>query len=312
MSIPYGYVYRIRNKVNGKTYIGQRKLILDKNWRQYMGSGKLIRAAIEKHGIENFNKELLAYAETPESLNVAEIDLMIRERSMGKSEYNLHIGSPVPADNNSFAHMTEEQKRECYEIIAKKNKANNRRKFEAVMELHGDSVISLYAELGSCQKVAKSLEISPKHVNIFLQEANIELNHQSIAGRLLDDGVKRKISESLRKRASEGSSPTKYFEFKCEFCEIEFGDRHSNRKFCSKSCSIAASTKLLPDPETVKILYWDENLSANAIGKIYSVSGQTIRNMMRLNGIEIRAERHRPSSKEKFSSMDQQPSVTLF
>ena len=51
------YVYRITNKINGKFYIGVHKT--EDFEDDYMGSGVAIRSAIEKYGIENFDKTML-------------------------------------------------------------------------------------------------------------------------------------------------------------------------------------------------------------------------------------------------------------
>jgi group I intron endonuclease len=48
-------IYKITNKINGKVYVGK-----DESSRiNYYGSGKNIRAAIKKYGIDNFEKEIL-------------------------------------------------------------------------------------------------------------------------------------------------------------------------------------------------------------------------------------------------------------
>jgi hypothetical protein len=58
-------IYKTTNLINGKIYIGQDS----KNNSNYLGSGKLIKLAIEKYGKENFKKEILEHCETKEVLN---------------------------------------------------------------------------------------------------------------------------------------------------------------------------------------------------------------------------------------------------
>lgn len=61
-------VYCTTNLINGKKYIG-RDL---RNNPKYLGSGKLFRAAIKKYGKENFEKEILCYAQDNNDLNELE------------------------------------------------------------------------------------------------------------------------------------------------------------------------------------------------------------------------------------------------
>lgn len=85
------YIYRITNKVNGKTYIGQHKY-KDLN-DGYMGSGILLAKAKKKYGIENFTKEILEFdISTKELANDFEQMYILFERAKGKAEYNIANG----------------------------------------------------------------------------------------------------------------------------------------------------------------------------------------------------------------------------
>jgi len=62
-------IYKTTNLINGKIYIGQDS----NNNTNYLGSGKLIKAAIKKYGSENFLKEILEECNTKILLNEREV-----------------------------------------------------------------------------------------------------------------------------------------------------------------------------------------------------------------------------------------------
>jgi len=91
----YHYIYLITNKVNGKTYIGQKSCprnVLPENDISYMGSGKLIKYALNKYGVENFNKDILAICDNLVTSNILEIEYIKLYRGIGKAEYNISDG----------------------------------------------------------------------------------------------------------------------------------------------------------------------------------------------------------------------------
>lgn len=69
---PYGFIYITSNTVNGKKYIGKRVFDSRGKWKSYLGSGVLLRKAIEKYGKENFSRKIIDYAYSQEELNEKE------------------------------------------------------------------------------------------------------------------------------------------------------------------------------------------------------------------------------------------------
>lgn len=82
----YFIVYRITNVINNKHYIGKHQT---KNLNDgYMGSGKLLKQAIKKYGIQNFTKEILYVFETEEEMDAKEKELVL----ISEMSYNLCEG----------------------------------------------------------------------------------------------------------------------------------------------------------------------------------------------------------------------------
>lgn len=87
------YIYRITNKVNGKTYVGQHKY--KKLNENYMGSGVHLRRAQKKYGMESFEKEILVFNISKlEHVNLLEETFIAAEREkVGRENcYNIANG----------------------------------------------------------------------------------------------------------------------------------------------------------------------------------------------------------------------------
>jgi len=98
-------VYEIKNKINGKSYIGQHS---SDELGPYWGSGKLIKKAIQKHGIENFERLILESCSNKEELNERE-KYWINEKNTIKSGYNITEGG-TGGDLSKFIDYSDEWK----------------------------------------------------------------------------------------------------------------------------------------------------------------------------------------------------------
>jgi len=80
-------IYKTTNLINGKIYVGKDT----KNKPSYIGSGKILKQAIKKHGKENFKKEILEYCNDMVELEQREIYWISKLNSISNG-YNITEG----------------------------------------------------------------------------------------------------------------------------------------------------------------------------------------------------------------------------
>lgn len=257
MNIPFGYVYRITNKTTGESYVGQRRLSLDKYWRQYLGSGRLVREAIILQGKENFIKSLLGYAYDQETLNLLEeVSIAYEKDILNRGEYNQtrivndpHVASKIGA-----------------EVASKKLKeANDKNYDDFILRNTEDRLFSLFKEKPTDILLANTLNESLSMVKRWMKENELD-NSLLFSGQIksklrivknektskalkkmwADPAMREKIKKSQKGRvfsdehkANLSKSHTRIprVEKKCLWCESYFLPKKSSVQFCSVSCS---------------------------------------------------------------------------
>ena len=136
-------MYKITNQVNGKIYIGAHRT--DNLDDGYMGSGKIIRAAIAKYGVANFTKQILhvfsveqqMFDEEKNLISAYRPDYNIRPGGAGGfSREEAQRGAAISQNNPNFvgkgalAHKAKrEQNPEWAQAIIEKQLATRRKRY---------------------------------------------------------------------------------------------------------------------------------------------------------------------------------------
>jgi hypothetical protein len=86
----YHFIYKTTNVLSGKYYIGMHSTS-DLN-DGYLGSGTRLRYSINKHGKENFVREIIEYCESREELKSKEIEIVNLDEIAKIECMNLKVG----------------------------------------------------------------------------------------------------------------------------------------------------------------------------------------------------------------------------
>lgn len=193
----YHYVYMIYNTINKKRYIGKRSCICAIEEDTYMGSGVLLKKAINKYGLENFEKRILKTFETEDEALEYEKHLIDKLNACEDSNYYNIASGGLGGDTKKG--MSESQKEHVRQLLSIKFKGANNPNFG---KLGKDS--PNYGRTVSKEtrvKLSRSLKGMVK-----TPEWRQKIS-KSLSGNKLPDEVKVKISKSLKGKMAGINNP---------------------------------------------------------------------------------------------------------
>ncbi len=227
-STPYGVIYRIRNKINGKVYIGQTTASVAERWHSHCKADSycvLLSKAIKKYGRDNFDVSAIDSANSKHELDEKEIFYINQHDSTNRDEgYNLREGG-------SFGKHSEESRKRM-SVAVRKAYENPEFKEKLIAYRTGKKWTPEYCERAS----------------------------QRMLGTRITPEAKRKISASVteywksdeyRKLVSEGQSEARskaeYIEMVAANTKAQWGDDEKRRRLVE--AQTAGKRSMWADPE---------------------------------------------------------------
>lgn len=156
----YGFIYMTYNTVNGRKYIGQKKIDKYGLWKRYIGSGMALRGAIKLYGRDKFYKDVIDTAKTQDELNEKETFWIRYYNAVAdKVFYNLtddqagYKAIYIPTDK--IQERRKEQTEACMEEM---NRYHPRCRID---EDQAKEIVALLMDGVPATKIAKRYGISP-------------------------------------------------------------------------------------------------------------------------------------------------------
>lgn len=161
------YIYLTTNNINGMKYIGKHYGELDDS---YLGSGKILKRAIDKYGKENFTKSILYISNNNEENNEKEKYFITLYNAVSNPLfYNIHEGGE---GGNTTAGYTKEEKEVLKRKLSELNRGKNNGMYGKQHSEETKSFLSYWAEFERDNSIYKTPEFRNKMSKLTSGENN--------------------------------------------------------------------------------------------------------------------------------------------
>lgn len=215
-------IYKTTNLINKKFYVGKDT----HNNPNYYGSGKRLKLAIQKYGLENFKKEIIEVCDTLEELNTRE-KFWIKELNAINEGYNISLGG-----DGGDTISNNPRKKEIGKKISESNKGRS---------------IGKTNSKETREKISKALKgkflgnKNPNYGKNHTDEAKDKIRKKAL-GRVVSDETRKKLSiknkgkkgfvwtDEMRQKLSESRKNNNPFKGKTHTPEVRARLSEINKK----------------------------------------------------------------------------------
>ena len=196
-------IYKITNKTNGKIYIGQTTSTLKKRWSQHKsdkkGCCRLLFAALNKYGENNFSVEILDYAENIEELNDKEEYYIEYLNTLTPNGYNLLTGGKNKTHSEeSKRKMSESRRGSNNPMFGKTHDKKARKKISDAQKGNQNCLgIKRSEETKNKLAAARTGKKLSKNTKRKISKAISGINHPNWGKKLSEETIRKK-SEAMK------------------------------------------------------------------------------------------------------------------
>lgn len=181
------YIYMTTNLINGKKYIGKHYGEINDS---YLGSGKLLKRAIEKYGKENFLREILDFSkDEEENCEKEKYYIALYDAVHNDMFYNIHEGGN---GGNTIGGWTLEEKLAYSKKLSVARSGQNGSMWGKHHSQETKNYLSYYATYVRDNSVYRTKEFKEKISNCTAGE------HNGMYGKRHTEESKKKMSENRK------------------------------------------------------------------------------------------------------------------